>query len=108
MINERGDLMTVINKLSQTLEMLKSCESNFNTFFLDTNDNNAKELYKQLSQNVKQCSDMLQSRVDYVLSQEPQYQNELPSSPTNLQNQGMQSQATKVSPTTKTEIPDIE
>lgn len=69
--------MTVINKLTQTLEMLKSCESNCNTFSMDTNDQNAKQLYKQLAQNLKQCSEMLQGRVTYVASQEPEYAQEI-------------------------------
>lgn len=69
--------MTVINKLTQTLEMLKSCESNCNTFSMDTNDQNAKQMYKQLAQNLKQCSDMLQDRVNYVVNQEPEYAKEI-------------------------------
>lgn len=66
--------MTVINKLNQTLEMLKSCESNCNTFSMDTDDLNAKQLYTKLGEQLKQCTDMLQSRVNYVIDQEPQYQ----------------------------------
>ncbi|MBV7276132.1 DUF1657 domain-containing protein [Clostridium thailandense] len=66
--------MTVINKLNQTLEMLKSCESNCNTFSMDTDDLNAKQLYTKLGEQLKQCTDMLQSRITYVIDQEPQYQ----------------------------------
>lgn len=73
--------MTVINKLNQTLEMLKSCESNCNTFALDTDDPNAKQVYTALGTQLKQCTDSLQGRINYVMSQEPQYQ------PQNVQNQ---------------------
>ena len=65
--------MTVINKLNQTLEMLKSSESNCKTFSMDTDDQNAKQLYTQLADNIKQCSDMLEGRVNFVMSEEPQY-----------------------------------
>ena len=69
--------MTVINKLSQTLEMLKSCESNCNTFALDTNDQNAKQMYQKLAKDLKMCTQMLENRVTYVANQEPQYKQEL-------------------------------
>lgn len=65
--------MTVINKLNQTLEMLKSCESNCKTFAMDTDDPNAKQLFTQIAQNLKQSTDMFESRVNYVMGQEPQY-----------------------------------
>ncbi len=68
--------MTVINKLNQTLEMLKSSESNCKTFSLDTDDPNAKSLYNKIAQNIKLCTDMLQSRVNYVMNEEPQYRPE--------------------------------
>ncbi|MDP4144886.1 MAG: DUF1657 domain-containing protein [Bacillota bacterium] len=66
--------MTVINKLEQTLEMIKSSESNCKTFSMDTDDPNAKQLFTQVADTLKQCENMLQSRVNYVVSQEPQYQ----------------------------------
>lgn len=97
--------MTVINKLSQTLEMLKSCESNCNTFSMDTNDENAKQMYKQMSDSLKQCTDMLQGRINYVADQEPQYKNELQGNPTGQQNQA---QSSVVSHTSTTEIPDLD
>lgn len=69
--------MTVINKLSQTLEMLKSCESNCNTFSMDTNDENAKQMFQKLSKDLKMCAQQLENRVTYVANQEPQYKQEL-------------------------------
>lgn len=68
--------MTVINKLNQTMEMLKTTESNFRTFSMDTDDPNAKQLFSQLAENVKMCEGMLQSRINFVMSEEPQYQPE--------------------------------
>ncbi|EJP6471711.1 DUF1657 domain-containing protein [Clostridium sp. FAM 1755] len=68
--------MTVINKLNQTMEMLKSTESNCRTFSMDTDDPNAKQMFNQIAENVKMCENMLQSRINYVMSEEPQYQPE--------------------------------
>jgi hypothetical protein len=65
--------MTVISKLNQTLEMLKACESNFKTFSMDTDDANAKQMYNQIAQQVKTSVDLLQSRINYVTAEEPQY-----------------------------------
>lgn len=68
--------MTVINKLNQTLEMLKSSESNCKTFSMDTDDPNAKSLFNKIAQNISLCEDMLQSRINYVMNEEPQYKPE--------------------------------
>ncbi|MHB9943069.1 hypothetical protein CF065_15940 [Clostridium sporogenes] len=68
--------MTVINKLNQTMEMLKSTESNCKTFSMDTDDPNAKQMFNQMAENMKVCENMLQSRINFVMSEEPQYQAE--------------------------------
>lgn len=81
--------MTVINKLSQTLEMLKSCESNCSTFAMDTNDENAKQMYQKLAKDLKMCAQTLENRVTYVANQEPQYKQELEGTQ-NMQSQGTQ------------------
>ncbi|MBI6871500.1 DUF1657 domain-containing protein [Clostridium aciditolerans] len=82
--------MTVVNKLNQTLEMLKSCESNCNTFSMDTDDLNAKQLYTKLGEQLKQCTDMLQSRISYVMEQEPQYQTQNQQNQVNQQASAME------------------
>ncbi len=68
--------MTVINKLNQTMEMLKSTESNCKTFSMDTDDPNAEQMFNQMAENMKMCENMLQSRINFVMSEEPQYQPE--------------------------------
>ncbi|AYF53854.1 DUF1657 domain-containing protein [Clostridium botulinum C] len=79
--------MTVINKLNQTLELLKSAESNFRTFSLDTQDQNAKQMYSQLADSTLQSVNTLQSRINFVMSEEPQYQPQKPKVPIqNLEN----------------------
>lgn len=78
--------MTVVNKLNQTLEMLKMVEANCNTFSMDTDDQNAKSMFKQISQNVKTSSEMLQSRINFVMSEEPQFRpNSQPKQMQNMQ-----------------------
>lgn len=80
--------MTVVNKLNQTLEMLKMVEANCNTFSMDTDDQNAKSMFKQIAQNVKTSSELLQSRVNYIMSEEPQYRpNNQPQQMQNMQQQ---------------------
>ncbi|KRU27532.1 hypothetical protein VT91_13110 [Clostridium sporogenes] len=68
--------MTVINKLNQTMESLKGAESNCRTFSMDTDDPNAKQMFNQIAENMKMCENMLQSRINFVMSEEPQYQPE--------------------------------
>lgn len=66
--------MTVVNKLAQTLEMIKASECSCKTFSMDTDDPQAKKLFNQVAENLKMCEGMLQSRVNYIMSEEPQYQ----------------------------------
>jgi hypothetical protein len=68
--------MTVINKLNQTLESIKSAESQCRTFSMDTDDPNAKLVFIQIADSLKSCEQMLQNRVNYVERQEPQYSPE--------------------------------
>ena len=84
--------MTVINKLNQTLEMLKSSQSNCKTFSMDTDDPNAKSLFNKIAQNIKLCEDMLQSRINYVMNEEPQYRPEAIDQQIQQQIQSQQSQ----------------
>jgi hypothetical protein len=70
--------------------MLKSCESNCNTFSMDTDDLNAKQLYTKLGEDIKQCTDSLQSRINYVISEEPQYQPEEQKAQVNQQAKAME------------------
>ena len=76
--------MTVINKLEQALNSAKSLQSDLKTFSMDTENQQAKQMFSQLSTNLENAVQMLQSRVDYVNSEEPQYLQE---------SMGMQEQA---------------
>jgi len=69
--------MTVVNKVKQTLDMLKMAEANCNTFSMDTDDQNAKSMYNQIAQNLKSDCQMLESRLNYIMSEEPQYRQSM-------------------------------
>jgi CHASE3 domain sensor protein len=68
--------MTVINKLENALASAKSLEAQFKTFSLDTNDQQAKQTFNQLSNQMKNVAQEVQSRVDFANNQEPQYAQE--------------------------------
>ncbi|SET67868.1 Protein of unknown function [Natronincola peptidivorans] len=65
--------MTTINKLEQALNSARSLQSDLKTFSMDTEDQQAKQMFNQLSTNLENTVQMLQSRVDFVNSEEPQY-----------------------------------
>ncbi|SDK14889.1 DUF1657 domain-containing protein [Natronincola ferrireducens] len=65
--------MTTINKLQQALNSAKSLQTDLKGFSMDTEDQQAKQMFNQLSTNLENTVQMLQSRVDFVNSEEPQY-----------------------------------
>lgn len=75
--------MTTMSKLEQALTSAKSLQSDLKTFSLDTEDKQAQQMFNQLSSNLENTVQMLQSRKSYVESEEPQYLQ---------QSMGMQSQ----------------
>ncbi|MFC4766709.1 DUF1657 domain-containing protein [Effusibacillus consociatus] len=65
--------MTVGTKLQQTVASIESACASLKQFALDTNDQQAKQMYNQLAQTLDNCKSTLQSRMNYVQQQEPQY-----------------------------------
>lgn len=68
--------MTTLNKLEQALTSAKSLQSDLKTFSLDTEDQQAQQMFNQLSTNLENTVQLLQSRMDFVTSEEPQYLQE--------------------------------
>lgn len=67
--------MTVGDKLHQALSQAESLKSQLETFGHDTNDKQAKHQFYQMAQVLEQqVIPTLRARVNYVESQEPQYQ----------------------------------
>lgn len=65
--------MTTVNKLEQALVSAKSLAADLKTFSMDTNDQNAKQMFNILSTNAENMAQMLQNRINFVKSEEPQY-----------------------------------
>lgn len=65
--------MTTINKLEQALTSAQGLASQLKTFSMDTDDQQAKQMFKQLAQTTENTAQSIQSRVNYVKEQEPQY-----------------------------------
>ncbi|KLA27091.1 DUF1657 domain-containing protein [Bacillus cereus] len=65
--------MTVITKLKQTIAGLKSAQASLEGFVLDTDNQQAKQLYQNASQQAQTIIDSLEPRVQEVQQEEPQY-----------------------------------
>lgn len=65
--------MTVGIKVNQALGMLKTLSGNFHTFAMDTQDPQAKQMFDNFSKQLDQMSNDLNSRLQYIEGQEPQY-----------------------------------
>jgi 16S rRNA C1402 (ribose-2'-O) methylase RsmI len=65
--------MTVINQVQQTLAGLKSAQASFEGFALQTDNQQAKQMYQQAAQQTQQIVDQVNSRVQQIEQEEPQY-----------------------------------
>ncbi|MFT8315744.1 MAG: DUF1657 domain-containing protein [Clostridium sp.] len=65
--------MTTVNKIEKALTSAQGLASQLKTFSMDTNDQQAKQTFKQLAQTAENIAQTLQSRFDFVKSEEPQY-----------------------------------
>ncbi len=68
--------MTVGIKLQQTIASAESVAANLKAFALDTQDQQAKQMFTQLSQSVDNTVSTLQSRLNFIQQQEPQYRQQ--------------------------------
>lgn len=65
--------MTVAVKMQQTIASAESVAANLKTFALDTQDKEAQQMFNQLAKSVDNCVSTLQSRLNFIQQQEPQY-----------------------------------
>jgi uncharacterized protein DUF1657 len=72
-MKEGNHLMTVGTQVKQALAGLKSVQASFETFALQTENQNAKQLYQQAAQQTKSVVDSLEPRLQEITSEEPQY-----------------------------------
>lgn len=65
--------MTVASQVKQTLAGLKSAQASLETFALQTQNQQAKQLYTNLAQQTKSIVDTLEPRIYEIEKEEPQY-----------------------------------
>ncbi|MEH7502710.1 DUF1657 domain-containing protein [Neobacillus drentensis] len=65
--------MTVITNLKQTITGLKSAQASLEGFALETDNQKAKQLYQNTSQQTQLVIDQLSPRLQQVEQEEPQY-----------------------------------
>ncbi|MCQ6282713.1 DUF1657 domain-containing protein [Bacillus sp. EB600] len=65
--------MTVGTQVKQALAGLKSVQASFETFALQTENKNAKQLYQQAAQQTQTVVDSLEPRLQEMIAEEPQY-----------------------------------
>lgn len=68
--------LTVGTQLQQALASSQSVSASLKSFALETQDQNAKQMFNTLSQNMDNICSQLQARVDYVSTEEPQYKQQ--------------------------------
>jgi Protein of unknown function (DUF1657) len=65
--------VTVASQVKQTLAGLKSAQASFETFALQTNNQQAKQMYQQAAQQTQAIIDSIAPRVQEIEQEEPQY-----------------------------------
>ena len=65
--------MTVASQVKQTLAGLKSAQASLESFALQTQNQQAKQLYTSAAQQTKAIVDSLEPRIGQIEQQEPQY-----------------------------------
>lgn len=65
--------MTVGQKMHQTLASLQGAAGDMKTFALETQDQNAKQMFASYADQLESMVHGLRGRVNYIEEQEPQY-----------------------------------
>ena len=65
--------VTVASQVKQTLSGLKSAQASLESFALQTQNQQAKQLYANAAQQAKAIVDTLEPRVNEIENEEPQY-----------------------------------
>jgi hypothetical protein len=65
--------MTVSQQVKQTLASLKGAQAELETFSLNTQNQQAKQLFSQAAQTTQTIVDSLKLRVGQLEAEEPQY-----------------------------------
>jgi len=65
--------MTVGTQMQQTVASCESALASLKSFALETNDQNAKQMFQQMAQQQQTIVDNLNTRLQYIQQEEPQY-----------------------------------
>ncbi|WP_227935408.1 DUF1657 domain-containing protein [Alkalihalobacillus deserti] len=68
--------MTVAAKMKQTVAGLKSAQASLETFALETENEQAKQLFQQAAQQTQGIVDSLDPRLQQIEEEEPQYKQQ--------------------------------
>jgi hypothetical protein len=68
--------MTVITQVQQTLAGLKSAQASFETFALQTENQQAKQLYQDAAKQTQSVVDTIEPRIQQIEQEEPQYKQQ--------------------------------
>ncbi|HYF79579.1 MAG TPA: DUF1657 domain-containing protein [Symbiobacteriaceae bacterium] len=58
--------MTVYNDLEKALAMVEASKGNYLLFATDSEDDKAKQVFKDMAQDMERHAKILQSRIDYL------------------------------------------
>jgi hypothetical protein len=68
--------LTVSTQVQQTLAGLKSAQASFETFALQTENKQAKQIYQQAAQQTQSIVDLINTRLQQIQNEEPQYKQQ--------------------------------
>ncbi|MDQ2086835.1 DUF1657 domain-containing protein [Herbivorax sp. ANBcel31] len=68
--------MTVGTQMQQAVAGVQSAAATMKTFALETQDQQAKQTFQQLAQNLDDALEQLKGRQQYIEEQEPQYKQQ--------------------------------
>jgi isopropylmalate/homocitrate/citramalate synthase len=66
--------MTIQTQIQQAISSAKSVEASLTQFGLETQNQQAKQLFQQLAQQQKNITTQIEGRYQQVLQEEPQFQ----------------------------------
>lgn len=67
--------MTVASQVKQTLAGLKSAQASLEGFALQTENQQAKQMFQQMAQQTQGIVDTITPRLQQIEQEEPQYKN---------------------------------
>lgn len=68
-----GELVTAGTQIQKAVASVESVASSMKTFAMETEDQQAKQMYQQLAQTFDDALNTLKQRQAYIEQQEPQY-----------------------------------